>query len=153
MPAGSKLPNGEMIKPPEGHYSLDATIDGYKNWAKAIFVSPSLFYAAHVCYAERILSGGQTWATLIEAKVKPNSYTTHTLTVFERNIIDGEPVNVEYRVETKESDELIYRMTSKNNIIINSVAFVSVDFLDNITDYTEGQICVNSKEERELLKF
>ena len=153
VPAGSKLSNGKMIKPPEGHISLDKTIDGIKEWAKAIFVSPSLFYASHVAYAKRISSRGKTWATLVQVKVKPGSYTTHAATTFKRRKIEGEPVDIEYRIEANENDELIYRTTSKNNVIIHSITFVSVDFLDNIRDYTDEKIVVNSKEERELLSF
>ena len=45
-PSGTKLPDGTEIKTLPGHYTLDDTIAGVKNWAKAIFVSPSIFTLA-----------------------------------------------------------------------------------------------------------
>lgn len=51
----------KQIKPFPGHISLDATVAGIEHWARAIFVSPSLFYASDVVYAERIVSKNQTW--------------------------------------------------------------------------------------------
>ena len=58
-PSGTKLPDGEVIETLPGHYTLDDTIAGVKNWAKVIFVSPSIFYADHACYAERIMSSNE----------------------------------------------------------------------------------------------
>ena len=55
-PSGTKLKDGTTINPLPGHISLTATVSGIKNWAKAIFVSPSLFYSSDVVYAERINS-------------------------------------------------------------------------------------------------
>ena len=151
QPSGSRLPNGMTVLPPKHHIPLNRRVDGYSNWANAIFASPSIFYAAHISYAERILSCGKTWAVLIEVKIRPGSYTTHASTVFREKKIEGEPIHIEYRVKALENDELIYRASSANNLFVNSVTFISVDFLDNITEYSDGQICVNSKEERELI--
>ena len=80
-PAGTKLANGKVISTLEGHYSLNDTIGGIKNWAKAIFVSPSIFYAAHACYAERIMSTNETYCVIIQCKVRPGSFTSHKSTV------------------------------------------------------------------------
>ena len=87
-PSGTKLPNGEIIKTLPGHYSLDDTIGGIKGWAKAIFVSPSVFYSAHACYAERIMSGTESWAVLVEARIKPDCFTKHKTTVLRDKPID-----------------------------------------------------------------
>ena len=152
-PSGTKLPNGEVIKTLPGHYSLDETIGGIKNWAKAIFVSPSVFYSAHACYAERIMSGSERWAVLVEARIRPDCFTKHNSTVLRDKPIDGEPVDVEYRIQVKSDDDLIFRVSSEKNIFITSITFVLIDFLENVTNYYESKIVVNSNEERILLEF
>ena len=53
--SGESLDDGTYIKPPPGHYELGMKFDGIENWAAAIFVSPSVTYASHVCYAGRTL--------------------------------------------------------------------------------------------------
>ena len=60
-------------------------------------------------------------------------------------------MQVEYRVESKENDDLIYRVESEKNIFIISITFVLVKFLENVSDYCEGNIVVNSEEEKNLL--
>lgn len=152
-PSGTKLPNGKVIKTLPGHYSLDDTIGGIKGWAKAIFVSPSVFYAAHACYAERIMSGSERWAVLVESRIKPDCFTKHKTTVLRDKPIDGEPVDVEYRIQVKSDDDLIFRVSSQKNIFITSISFVLLDFLENVTNYYESKIVVNSKEERMLLEY
>ena len=49
---GSKLGNGVKLKTPPGHIPLNVEIDGYKNWLKAIFVSPSIFYSGNPCNSD-----------------------------------------------------------------------------------------------------
>ena len=145
--------NGHTINPLPGHISLDATVAGIKNWAKAIFVSPSLFYASDVVYAERIISRKRSWAVLVEGRLKPNTFTAHNSTVLNYNNVPGEPKQVEYRVEQdNDDDDLIYRISSEKNIIITSISFVSVNFLDNISSYCDGNIMINSNEEKMLLE-
>ena len=100
----------------------------FKNWAKAIFVSPSLFYASDVVYAERIISNNKTWAVLIEGRLKPNTFSKHSSTVLNYNNIPGEPDQVEYRVEQKSEDDLIYRISSEKNIFVTSISFVLINF-------------------------
>ena len=152
-PSGSKLKNGREITPLPGHISIDQTISGIKNWAKAIFVSPSIFYASDAVYAERINSSSYRWAVLIEARVKPDSYTAHNSTVLGYSSKNGETKDVEYRVEVDDKDEdIIYRVRSDKNIIVKSITFVKVKFLENVEDYFEGKIVVNSNEEKMLLE-
>ena len=151
-PSGTKLANGERIKPLPGHISESATVDGIENWAKAIFVSPSLFYSSDVVYAERIISRKKTWAVLVEGRLKPDTFTKHNSTVLKYNKVPGEPDQVEYRVEQDNDDDLIYRIPSEKNIFVTSISFVSVNFLDNVTDYVDGDIMINSKEEKMLLE-
>ena len=151
-PSGSKLKDGTRINPLPGHISLDATVKGIHNWAKAIFVSPSLFYASDVVYAERIISRKKTWAVLVEGRLKPNTFTAYKSTVLNYNNIPGEPDQVEYRVEQDSDEELIYRIPSEKNIIVTSISFILVKFLDNVSEYCDGNIMINSKEEKMLLE-
>ena len=152
-PSGSTLSNGTKIQPLPGHISIDQTVSGIKNWAKAVFVSPSIFYASDTVYAERINSNSERWAVLIEARVKPNSFTAHNSTVFKYIAKNGESSNVEYRVEVNsDNSNYIYRVSQEQNIVIKSISFVKVDFLENVNDYVEGNIVVNSKEEQMLLE-
>jgi hypothetical protein len=152
-PSGSKLSNGTRIIPLPGHISINETVSGIKNWAKAVFVSPSIFYASDPIYAERINSNSERWAVLIEARVKPFSYTAHNSTVFQYVAKCGESTKVEYRVVVNDNDsDYIYRVSQENNIVIKSISFVKVNFLENVTNYVEGNIVVNSKEEQMLLE-
>ena len=81
LPSGSKLDNGIELKPPSGHIPLNVEVAGYKNWSKAIFVSPSILYAGHPCYSERINVNNERYSVLIESRVKPNSFSSHNSTV------------------------------------------------------------------------
>ena len=152
-PSGTKLNDGTIINPLPGHIKIDVTVAGIKNWAKAIFVSPSLFYASDVVYAERIISNNQTWAVLVEGRIKPGTFSKHNSTVLNYNNIPGEPTQVEYRVEQKSDDDLIYRIASEQNIIVTSISFILIHFLDNISNYCEGNIIINSENEKMLLEY
>ena len=152
-PSGTKLNDGTIINPLPGHIKIDVTVAGIKNWAKAIFVSPSLFYASDVVYAERIISNNQTWAVLVEGRIKPGTFSKHNSTVLNYNNIPGEPTQVEYRVEQKSDDDLIYRIASEQNIIVTSISFILIHFLDNISNYCDGNIIINSENEKMLLEY
>lgn len=67
--------DGKRLKPVDGHISEGVSVGGKKDWAKAIFVSPSIYYAAHPVYSkEFITNSNETWLPLIQAKVKKGSY-------------------------------------------------------------------------------
>ena len=50
-PSGPKLEKGVEIKPLEGHVKLETKLARFEDWVRAIFVSPSVFYAGHPAYA------------------------------------------------------------------------------------------------------
>ena len=153
LPSGSKLSDGTSINPLPGQISLDKTVAGIKCWAKAIFVSPSLFYASDVVYAERIISNNKTWGVLVEGRLKPKTFTKYKSTVLNYNNVEGEPDQLEYRVEQKnDDDEIIYRITKEKNIIVTSISFILINFLENVSKYCEGKILVNSENETILLE-
>lgn len=149
-PSGSKLKDGTEIKPLEGHVPLNIKVAGFDNWAKAIFVSPSIFYAGHPVYAKTIFSNDIEYSVLVETRVKPGTFSKHPPTVVQYVQKNGEPTFVEYRIEVKDDSNLIMRIESKKNVIVTGILFAKTDFLKNIKDYYKGDIFVNSKEEHNL---
>ena len=149
-PSGSKLENGMEIKPLDGHVKLNTKLAGFEDWAKAIFVSPSVFYAGHPAYARTFISGGEEYCVIIETRIKPGSFSKHPPTVVQYAQKNGEPTFVEYRITVKNDSNLIMRIESKNNVIVTGILFAKTDFLKNIKDYYKGDIFVNSKEEQNL---
>ena len=149
-PSGSKLDNGVEIKPLKGHVKLNVKLAGFDDWAKAIFVSPSVFYAGHPAYARTITSGDEKYCVIVETRVKPGSFSKHPPTVVKYAQKNGEPTFVEYRIEVKDDSNLIMRIESKNNVIVTGILFAKTEFLKNIKEYYKGDIFVNSKEEQNL---
>ena len=110
--------NGIEIKPPSGHIPLNTKVAGIQNWAGAIFVSPSIFYAGHNVYSERINSSKERYLVIIEVRVKLNCYTSHDSTVLRDIKIDGEPSKIEYRFEVKEDNSnIIMRVGSEKMLL------------------------------------
>ena len=149
-PSGSKLENGVEIKPLEGHVKLNTKVAGFDDWARAIFVSPSIFYAGPPVYARKIISNDIQYSTLIETRIKPGTFSKHPPTVVQYAQKNGEPTFVEYRIEVKDDSNLIMRIESEKNVIVTGVLFAKTEFLENIKDYYQGEIFVNSKEEHNL---
>lgn len=140
MPSGSKLPSGYTIKPPPTHFKLNETIFGIRNWANALFVSPSIPYASHPCYSERIFSENKLWCVLIKVLVNPRAYTVHEPTVLFRSApSDGEPDTPEYRIETSPEDRIL-RVESARNVVVTSVVFILLNFLENLPDLTLDEL-------------
>lgn len=117
---GEPLPN---------HIKLGQKINNIDNWASAIFVSPSIFYASK--YSEIINYQFQEWFLIIEARVRPNSFSIHESTIYGYQLKKGEPKKVEYRIEYPQNVEVI------------SLLFVNKHFLENISNYSESLIFKN----------
>ena len=64
--------------------------------------------------------------------------------------IDGEPSKLEYRIEVKDNTNIIMRVGSKKNVVVTDILFAKTEFLENIKNYYEGDIYVNSNEERKI---
>ena len=149
-PSGSKLENGVEIKPLEGHVKSQTKLAGFEDWAKGIFVSPSVFYAGHPVYAKTFNSGGEEHCVIVGTRVKPGRFSKHPPTVVQYAQKNGEPTFVEYRIEVKDDSNLIMRIESKKNVVVTGILFAKTEFLKNIKDYYKGYIFVNSKEEQNL---
>ena len=66
----------------------------------------------------------------------------------------NEPEKVEYRVKVEKDEKLIYRVRSEErNIYIVSIVFVLAKFIENLDDFYETTILVNSKEEKNILNY
>ena len=129
LPSGSKLSDGSSIKPPSNHYKLGETHFGIRDWARAVFLSPSILYASHACYSERVFSSSEQWCILIKAYVKPSSYSEHDPTVFKYEPIDGEPDQPEYRIDVTDNDKIL-RVESARNVVVFSLMFISLAILE-----------------------
>ena len=146
LPSGAKLPNGEIIKPPSNHFQLGMTYAGVEDWARALFVSPSIMYASHQCYSEHTEIGDSQWFVVVKVFVNPSSYKAYNPTVlFKEQPIDGEPDNTEYRVEDSTVEDSILRIFSHfmssaepevlRNAVVASVMFIDLSFRRKIRDY------------------
>ena len=153
-PAGTVLSPEHRILTQTGHIALNRRVGSIDNWANAIFISPSIFYAADIVYSERIFSDNQRWCVLIEARVKPGSFSKHKQTLLnQRLLLPGEPEDLEYRVAVKGDEDFILRVESNLNVIVTALVFVNVTFLENINEYYQGQdLFANSEAERALFQ-
>ncbi len=152
-PPGTILSPESRISTQAGHIALNTKVGSFQNWAHAIFISPSIFYAADVVYSERIFSDQQRWCVVVETRVKPSSFTKHKQTLLNQKVLlPGEPENLEYRVAVNADDDFILRVESNGNVIVTALVFVSVTFLENINEYYQGDLFANSEAERALFQ-
>jgi hypothetical protein len=72
---------------------------GQDDWAKAIFVSPSIYYAGNDVYSKKMEIGGISYCPIVQVKVKPKSFYeyNHTLKIYKDK--KNEPIKVEYRIQ------------------------------------------------------
>ena len=132
---GTKLEDGTVIKPLSWHIGRNITIDNIDDWAKGIFVSQSIFYAANNAYGKEIEANNKDWIVLVEGRARIGSYYArrHTFgNVNNYTLLEGEPEDVEFRIE-KESD-----------IIVVSILFVNKEYIKQIKEYKEGALFANN---------
>ena len=157
LKSGSKTPLGEQIKPPRHHFQLSETIAGVQNWAAAVFVSPSILYASHGCYSDRITVGDSKWCVVVKVLIEPSCYRTSVSTVtLSKPSLEGEPDKKEYRCrETKMFGELHKEWEKRcmpftksheeesetaRNVVVRSVLFVDLNFLENV-QLSHEEVC------------
>ena len=124
--AGTKLKSGLELEPKANHISRYYPVDEIEDWAKAIFVSPSILYAFDTCYSERIYSEGEKWGILIETKVRPNSYFARGSTVKRYKMSENEPLNVEYRIPSVEDVEVLSIVFARCSYIENNKNYLNI---------------------------
>jgi hypothetical protein len=130
QPAGATV-DGSLIQPPANHYRLGTTHFGLSNWANAIFVSPSVLYAGHPCYAEHVVDDSDQWCVLLEVYCRPKAFSIHKSTILANDPVPGEPAEPEWRVDVQGEDQL-WRLPSASNIRVRAVVFVKLSLFDSI---------------------
>ena len=146
--SGSILKELGTITPHGDHIQVGVKCNNMNDWSQAIFTSPSVFYSTHPTYSERIDSSffGNKYAILIEVRLRPDSYGTFKSTTSGRNIIQGEPTLLEYRVKSVDK-------YNNRNVYVVSITFVLDNFINNIKSYDQGDILSNSEAERILFDY
>ena len=125
---GEIIFNDKKVKPRKGHIDFGKTVYNIKNWAKAIFVSPSIYYSSCPCYSEKIKSNGKKWRVLVEVKVKPDSFECYDSTIGNYHFLKNEPEKVEYRIDEKE------------NVYVYAILFIKDNFMKKSKRYQDGFI-------------
>ena len=126
-------------RPLNNHIHLGIENDNIDDWANAIFVSPSIFYASK--YSELVNYKNEEWSIVIEAKVKSDSYSAHGNTIYKYQFKENEPKYVEYRIKSPIIEEYSPCIISEeSDLIVTSLIFVKKKFLDNAKDYSESAI-------------
>ena len=110
------------------------------NWDKAIFASPSLFFASYYAKDGFDIKGIGSFGFLIEIKIKPNSFS-----IYKRSKIDPSSKYHLLQNQTIGNNEIIYRITSEKSIIINSVTFTNKQFSRDLEQFSD-------EEEEKFLK-
>lgn len=96
---GESTKDGVKIEIQKGHIASQVTIDGIKDFANAIFISRSPFYASDPCYAETFESFNNEYIVLLKLMACSNAYSIHQATTFPKYICkNGENSGVELRV-------------------------------------------------------
>ena len=128
-PAGGKTKGGEEIHVCVSHIGRMKTIDKIKDWANAIFVSPSIFYSAYGAYSKEIAVNNELYKILVECRVKPNSFKEHKST------------SPSYVPKKEEPEMLEYRIPPENerDVQVISLTFIKSEFFKNATYYKEGK--------------
>ena len=91
---------GKKLDIVPGHIPLGSNFQGKEDWSRAVFVSPSIYYAANPVYAKEFIENNDStaWLPLVQAKVKKGSYTRHDNTLsFYDSKVNG-PTDLEFRV-------------------------------------------------------
>jgi hypothetical protein len=140
-PAGGKSKNGEEIQVCVSHIGRMKTIDKVKDWANAIFVSPSIFYAAYGAYSKEISLNNELYKVLVEVRVKPNSFNEHNSTCPKYNPKKNEPEIVEYRISSK----------NETDVQVISLSFIKNEFFEKVINYEEGKfLSINNFNEKKI---
>ena len=115
-----------------GHIPKGDKLNNIIDWASAIFVSPSIFYASK--YSEVIESENQEWYIIIEGKVEIGSFTEHPSTIHNYISKDDEPKNLEYRIDINS--------VTKFSIKTTSLLFVNKQYLQRMKKFKESDIFI-----------
>ena len=119
---------------------------GIRNWENAIFASPNIHYALKYCdiidkkkdlkdlWSQNIMPIPENWGWkgVLKIRIRPNSFTKHKSEIV-INYFGGHMSN-----QGMNQIDDIYRITSENDIIIESIVFI------NECDILASNICLNN---------
>ena len=99
------------------------------------FLLPLEYYVQLIdpWYSERIhyKSSGKIWSCLLDVRIKPNNYTKHTSqVVIQADVTHSSPTNPK--------DDIIYRVTSEENITVVAITFLLYNHLEYGTGFHKG---------------
>jgi len=127
-------------EPLDGHIPLGQKVNNINNWAKAIFVTPSIFYASN--FSEIISSDKEQWYIIIEAKLKEGCFSEFESTIYKYNYKNSEPKKIEYRINAKNFGASFYD-DDEEGIVTISLLFVKKKFIDECKNYKDGDYFLN----------
>ncbi|CAM4973559.1 unnamed protein product [Rotaria socialis] len=113
---GTLTANGKRINPPSNHIARDVTAFHVKDFAAAIFLSPSVHYSSDPVYAIPFSHGDLQMIPILECSVKRNSYDTYPSTV--RHYIEHPGDNM---------DAIEWRIKYPADIEINAILFITTN--------------------------
>ena len=114
---GTKLSKTEMTPTQNRFLYTKKVVDHIPNWSDAIFASPRILCASDPYYSGRIKSNNKIWSCLLNVKIKPNSFTIHK-SGFLVGVIKAHPLCF------GDIDDIIYRISSENNIFFEAITFL-----------------------------
>jgi hypothetical protein len=137
--------DGTMICERVNHIQPNIVVAGRRDWSRAVFVSPVLTYAAHPCHAARISSreGTGKWCILVQASIRPKTFTIHPSTIAGKYLKQGESTELEeMRVEPGEDEKVlnlrqddveIVRVSSSSNVTVVAALLANDEFIQETT--------------------
>jgi hypothetical protein len=141
-PAGTKAGDKDIL-PQSGHIPFKSNFYGFEDFAKGVFTSPSIFYAADKTYAEEVADlNGDIWSIVLECRIrKENMKGTvikSTVPGFEAKL-NEKLSSIEYRVEIP-TDESSDGIISKTYYCINvsAIILVNTKFKSSLSDADFG---------------
>ena len=127
-------------EPLNGHIPLNQKVNDINNWADAIFVTPSIFYASN--FSEIIQSDYEQWYIIIEAKVKEGYFSEYESTLCKYNYKKNEPKKIEYRINAKNCKR-VFEAENEEGIATISLLFAKKKFIDECQNYSDGNYFQN----------
>ncbi|CAF1170144.1 unnamed protein product [Rotaria magnacalcarata] len=113
---GTLTASGKRVNPPSNHIARDVTAFHVKDFAAAIFLSPSVHYSSDPVYAIPFSHGDLQMIPVLECSVKRNSYDTYPSTVRHYTEHPGDNMNaIEWRVK------------HPADIVINAILFITTN--------------------------
>jgi ankyrin repeat protein len=113
--ANTVVSNGKRVCPPPNHISRGLEAFGIKDFANAIFVSPSLHYSSDPVYAVRFSYNDQSMIAVLECRIKDVKFGRFKSTVPAYTAKPGDDLNA-----------IEWRLTNPAYIQITGVLFIPI---------------------------